>query len=605
MTSAAARTLLEDGKPTEALKLLAEELRGTLEDADLYAQASRALLVAVTDLSALHAWEEGARHDLYRRLLRHAPCPAPMLTLAHEAASNLTSGNPKAVRLLVAELAPVLEGELDSDPSRNRSFKNAIVFALTTRSVAGPWLSQDRLSRLHLDWFEHFTPQDLALPYSVMFNAAAFGQNRDELLAAYWPGGTRRRLLDLPPDTVLFFSWLAGRDVFDGSADLAIYLDRHLPGSDVDRAAARTLLLHHCDGPPSPHLEDWGLAELAPLLAQTAQRKITPSGRAPSRFGARLLQTTPYQALNAARHHFAPFLAGRRKPKVAICLSGQLRGYEKALTTWKKTILRGIEPVFFVHTWSGIGRSDAQPFRYVLPFAGTAFPEAYRQVALSMGYDAMRAQYPALFTALAAGNVTTPEDLKDVYGTDHVVVENDTDSQFADFTNQQKMHYKIHAADQMAQVCGGFDLHMRLRPDLAINLVGFDWRDLASACAARPVIFAEKPYGLHYDNLMIGDQCAVGTPEALRIYADTWNSFGQMADAGLGRCPATLTGHVSLAMTAYTCGLAVDRLPIKFGTLQDAEPLGSHEILATLRADSRGEATDRRLIDAVRADLGA
>ncbi len=54
----------------------------------------------------------------------------------------------------------------------------------------------------------------------------------------------------------------------------------------------------------------------------------------------------------------------------------------------------------------------------------------------------------------------------------------DTAKQFAGFSNQQKMHYKIHAANEMARQIGDFDLHIRLRPDLDIKLIGFDWRDL-------------------------------------------------------------------------------------------------------------------------------
>lgn len=604
MTLDAAQSLFEDGQPTEALKLLAAALDGTPQDASLYLQSSRVLLVAAKDPASLRTWDEASRHAFYRRLLHHTPCPDPMLTLAHEAASNLTSGNTDSVRHLVSELAPVLTEQLATDPAHNPAFKNVIVFLLTVRSIAGDWLSQDQLSRLHLDWFERFTPEDLALPYSVMFNADAFGQNRDEVLAAYWPDADTTPMAHLPPDTMLFLSWLAGKDAFDGVPGLSAYLDRHLPGSAVDRAAAKTLLLRHSDGTPIQALTKWGLEDFAGLLDQTFAQRPRAQQTAPSRRGAQRLQNRPYQAVNAAVHRFAPFLAGRGKPKVAICLSGQLRGYEKALATWRRSILRAIEPVFFVHSWTGIGRSDAQPFRSVLPFAGNAFPEAYRQVALSIGYDAMRDKYPAIFEALARGNVATVEHLKAVYETDHVVLEDDTDAQFASFSNQQKMHYKIRAADQLAQACGGFDLHMRLRGDLAINLVGFDWRDLASACAQRPVIFAEKPYGLHYNNLMIGDQCAVASPDAMNVYAGTWNSFPALADADVGRCPKSFTGHVSLAMTTYTHGMSVERLPLRFGTLQDAEPLGTPDILAALQQDSRGDANDQKLVDAARADLG-
>jgi hypothetical protein len=69
------------------------------------------------------------------------------------------------------------------------------------------------------------------------------------------------------------------------------------------------------------------------------------------------------------------------------------------------------------------------------------------------------------------------------------------------------MHYKIYAADQMAQSCGEFDTR-KSAPDLAIlSTSGFDWRDLVSPVQRNPVIFAEKTYR-YYNNLMIGDQCA-------------------------------------------------------------------------------------------------
>lgn len=597
-----AEAQLTAGQTLEALETLAQGLTARPEDPDLYLAASRALIKAAETPEALRAWD--GRTTLCRQLLHHAPCPAPMLSFAHEAASTMTSGNAEAIAQLVACISDVLEAELDTDPLENPGFKNVLVFTLTIRALAGEWLDQLRLSLLHLEWFDRFTPTDLALPYSVMFNPDLFGKSRDELLTTYWPEGDRSTLHGLPPDRVLFFSWLAGRDAFEGAQDLRPYLDRHLPGKNEDRAAARALLLRHWPEAPQADLDRWDLSDLAELASETAKRaaiKTVPTRR----MGASWLHHKAYQGWNAAKHRYAPALAGRGKPKVAICLSGQLRGYEAALTTWRKAMLPFIEPVFFIHSWEGIGRSDAQPFRYVLPFAGQHFAEAYRQVAVNAGYEAMRARYPALFTALAAGNSVHADTLKATYGTEHVILEDDSAARFDSFSNQQKMHYKIHAADQMAQEHGGFDLHMRLRPDLAMGLVGFDWRDLKEACAATPVIFAEKPYGLHYANLMIGDQCAIGTPEVMALYAGTWESFPKLSQAGLARCPDAFTGHVSLAMTAWCHGITVTRLPIRFGTLQDASPLGTAQTLAALEADSRDDAQDQQLLAAVRADLGA
>jgi hypothetical protein len=59
--------------------------------------------------------------------------------------------------------------------------------------------------------------------------------------------------------------------------------------------------------------------------------------------------------------------------------------------------------------------------------------------------------------------------------------------------------------------------------------------------------------------------------DMMRLYSAR-ERFAHLAWAGLGRCPDQLTGHVSLAMTGYIhmCWNA-----LQFGTLQDAEPLGT------------------------------
>ncbi len=165
------------------------------------------------------------------------------------------------------------------------------------------------------------------------------------------------------------------------------------------------------------------------------------------------------------------------------------------------------------------------------------------------------------------------------------------------------MHYKIAAADRMAQEAGGFDLHLRLRPDLATRLRAFDWRDMTAACRARPVLYAEKPPGLHYGVLMQGDQFALAAPATMQAFADAWHRLPPFGRADFAGCPSRFTGHTSLAFCAWIQGIAVERAPVKFGSLQEAGN-GLAEILNALEADSRGDVTDHRLIAAARADKG-
>lgn len=588
------------GYQMDALQTLAKALCHYPEAPEIYLAASRTLIAASENVEEVKNW--AGFKQFASQLLRHTPCVAPMLTLAHEAASNLTSGNKEAVTLLVRAMQSPLEAELDTARMGTISFKNALVFALTIRAVAGGWLDQKWLSKMHLAHFEMFTLEDTALPYSTMFNPDLFGQNSKELLAAYWSEVDTKRLYNLRPDKVLLLSWLAGKDAFSGPEELSIYLDQHLPGETSDRSAASMLLMRHCAGAAQVKLKAWGLADVRPLLEAINSRNLHSSCNVTKPRDQKLRNST-YQMLQAAKNRYAPFLSGRRKPKVAICVSGQLRGYLQAFATWKKTILHGVEPVFFLHSWNDIGRSDAQPFRYVLPFEGQCFSATYKEIGTKLGYETMRKRYPSLFSALTSESKVSAATLKALYGTQHVMLEDDQASPFRGLTNQQKMHYKIFAANKMAEDYGEFDLHMRLRPDLAIRYVGFDWRDLETAARNSTVVFAEKPYGVHYNQLMIGDQCAVGRPDIMSIYSHTWESFPQLAKNNLTRCPRCLTGHVSLALSLWTHGAFTERLPLKFGNLQEARPLCNSKIREALHLDSRGDVEDKKLIQANENDL--
>jgi hypothetical protein len=139
-----------------------------------------------------------------------------------------------------------------------------------------------------------------------------------------------------------------------------------------------------------------------------------------------------------------------------------------------------------------------------------------------------------------------------------------------------------------------------------VRLAAFDWRDLAAACRAAPLLFTERAYGVHYGKLMIGDQFAVGSPAAAARYAETWTLYPEAAALGVAGCLPELTGHVSVAQACWLNGIDVRRAPIRFGSLHEPERLASGAILAALETDSAGrlDAIDRELIAATRADLG-
>ncbi len=329
------------------------------------------------------------------------------------------------------------------------------------------------------------------------------------------------------------------------------------------------------------------------------------SGRAG--VGGRLIESRAWWASKLLMRKLPmPFLRGPRKLRIAVCVSGQLRGYAGPFRSWRNTLLRDVEYELFVDSWERIGRSGAEPYRSVLPFAGERFAQCYREAGLQRGLDGIRQRYPNLFQTLAETGRIAEAGLRDFYMTPHVHLDDEIMAPFAAYSNQEKMHSKIQSCFEMAMATGReFDLVVRLRPDKPIRDLCFSWQELLDACRSRPVLFADRPFGPHYAGLMIGDQFAIGSPAVMEAYSRTWTVHRPIAACDLLKFPRTFDGHVSLAQVCWLHGIDVGRAPIRFGSLQDAERLGSIEIIECLKRDAEGrmDRLDADMIEAASRDL--
>lgn len=609
----AAEALLAEGKLHGCLAQLALAHPADPGDPALHHLAFRAL-ARLADADAGQPPPIGAAQTaLLRAMILHEACPERPRILHHGIASLLTSGNAATAGRVMELLSPAIGALLQETPEA----PGLVLLLAVARGVmpaGGP--PPRRISQLHLSGFPRFEAADLALPYSVKFSSQLFGANVADLLGRYPDAaaaldpaaglGLRHlRLLDQ-----LGLGPLFGPG--DGAA-LARAITLRLqeaPQDEDETAAAHALVLrylHDAEGPAVAALREAGLPEA--LLATAARWPRMPgaAGRAIPTLDAPVRVYTA-AALNAARIAAPRLTWPGRRVRVALCVSGQLRGYAQALATWRRALLPFADFDIYLHSWTRVGMSEPQPARAFLPFEGAAFGTAWRRIAILEGFAQMKSRQPGLFRALERGATVDAARLQDLYGAREVVVEDETDPRFAAFSNQDKMHYKIHAADALARHSGAeYDLRMRLRPDLALRLPGFLWGALRRACARAPVIFADGGYGMHYGGLIIGDQVAVGAPETMTRYADTWTTHAELARCGAAGVPKRLTGHVSLAQTCWYANIAVQNLPFRRGALLDAQPLSSARVLAALEEDAAGrhDAVDAALIGAARADLAA
>lgn len=627
---ATARAAMDRGAPLEALEILATLIEAAPAAAAPREEAMRALRATYETGNGLAPWDPVRRTALLRALLRHSPCSARPAAVPHAIAAMVCSDAVGVARAMAPALAAearalLAEGDCGAEPA-------AALLAL--RPVLDGAVPETELRALHAALFPRMAAEEQNMLYNVMFHAHFYGVNRDEALEIFAPAG---RLSEagrgLRAHALLLLGWLspAGRlPELDGPGlraalerALAVAPDPSIPDQaaerEADLAAARALLIRHLDAGDDASWVAPLLGNAAVQIARAAAtaRAAAPDAPVPARIGLRAMQgpswiTRPWMALQMARARaglVAPAQISRR-PQVALCISGQLRGHERALATWRRAgLFTGAEVSVFVHAWRGIGRAEPRPERAALPFAGPAFSETWRRIALREGYGAMQARQPALFAALAEGNIADPEAIRALYGAREVVLEDDAAPEFEGWSNSRKMHEKIGRAHDLARAAAAadgapWDLILRLRPDLPIRAMGFDWRDVAALCAARPAILAEKSFGILFGTPSVGDQLALGGPWAMDVYAAARNAWIAQHDAGVAHCLSQPRGHVTLAMTGWLGGVEFHRAPLRFGQLLEAELIPPGPVLAALERDAQGrdDAIDAELIGAARQD---
>ncbi len=478
--------------------------------------------------------------------------------------------------------------------------------------------AQALIKACHHRWITRLDAESLKLPYNFMFHAALHPSNQTELHAWLAEPEVRQAFAsnpDLRP--LLSMQWASGAPLLPAIRDWrerAIDMDDRAPHDSAVGALKLALLKiwPDLDEPfrLSLMLNPWSEAfiRLTQALLESRQQLASAPGHNDATHLKRLASPW-HQRLEAGKTLAAATvgLKRKRKPKVAICVSGQLRGYQQAFRTWQRTLLSQFDADVFVHTWSKVGRANPDPVRYVLPFEGSHFNAAYRKVCGEQGYGAVKDLYPTLMRKVTDSTPLTAEALRRTYGDHaHVVIDDESSPQFAGMSNQEKMHHKIWACDQlMRRHSLGHDLVIRIRPDKAIRHTGFDANTLKNACHSGAVLFADHAPGFQFGTLMMGDQFAVGRDDVMRAYASAWSLCPLMHEAGVYNCQSAFTGHVSLAHVCWLQDIAVIKAPISFGSLLEAQAMHTLDIIECLAADAAGRthAADQLLMQAAQADL--
>jgi len=298
-----------------------------------------------------------------------------------------------------------------------------------------------------------------------------------------------------------------------------------------------------------------------------------------------------------------------RKLRVALCVSGQLRGFRTARQTWSALGLDDHEIHTFVHVWAEVGRKLPAPGHSLRLFP-RAFSDAFSRHMMRIGTDEFWSRYPTFRSLYEQKDIVSAEDIKSFYNTDAAVVESQTEGIFLD-SNSARMHYKIQACNELIHKSGvDFDLVVRIRPDKTFHHTEklIDWPEHLKALLIEKFILVDDfPVFLPAGGYGFGDQIAIGCQYDMDRYARTFAlQSSNMGGSGLYGFPADHFPHTSLAFSCFYDGVlarSLREIVPTIGEPVDAEPIAMRTIVEAVMHDSllRGfghDEIDRDLIDA-------
>lgn len=302
-----------------------------------------------------------------------------------------------------------------------------------------------------------------------------------------------------------------------------------------------------------------------------------------------------------------PALKGfRSRLRIAVCVSGQLRGYDKARRTWDRIGLRDHDCHYFVHTWRNIGRKFPIPQHAQRVLSGN-FLDVYRNAFMHLGEEEMRRLYPSLFLLFIDSSNVSIKDVTNAYMTDSVVVEDDNDAEFEKFNNSEKMYYKIKMCHCLSVMSGReYDLFIRIRPDLAIGGAMRPLESLLEEIRGQSVIFLDTgPYIHPKVGYVVGDQFAIADRRGMDAYAATFDNTRFSSEYFLSDFTKGYVPHVNLADSITVSGLRpTSQHGISFDGWRDPDRISEKSLYAAISKDAsaRGASTWDALLQAACID---
>jgi hypothetical protein len=294
------------------------------------------------------------------------------------------------------------------------------------------------------------------------------------------------------------------------------------------------------------------------------------------------------------------------RPRIAVCISGQLRGFRHCHSTIDNLGLSGYSHDIFVSSWTRVGGripSFDQASR-IFPFR---FAKAFCETLLTIGEQEFYARYPSLKRLIESDEDVSVAELKMHYRTSSVDLEDDRSKPFSDYSSIAKMHYKLYRCFSLIKDARkNYDMIIRIRPDLLIpSNLSLDWDDLYYRSLEDKTVFADfgtyiSPKVIswnfgHIIPLMIGDLFAAGAISWMDKYMNSFSENFNLCNKDIISLPRGFMPHTTLSRILMYHGISVENFPacsLGAKDLIEHRAITSSEIKQALKTDIERRAMD-------------
>ncbi|MFM4704712.1 hypothetical protein [Aeromonas bivalvium] len=276
-----------------------------------------------------------------------------------------------------------------------------------------------------------------------------------------------------------------------------------------------------------------------------------------------------------------------KKPRVALCLSGQMRGYVDAFKSWQHSkLLKNYSVDIYISTWEKIGRKFPS-----LQHAHRTFDEPFLNEYISMlnssSMSLLEEKYTNFFTYLTQSDYVNLDEIHKTYShrLKNIKCISEETLPFELENNQMRMFYQIQECFNLVE--DEYDIVIRCRPDKPIqNDSQIDWDRIFSVAMENDIIFSDVSTFIHpYAGYGMGDQFALGNRQTMEKYCNSFSSL-QHDKCLARRVYPPFYPHNSLAANLAEPEIIVTTIPgLMFWSLRDPVKFSNNDILSRIMMD--------------------